>query len=67
MPGDNITVDEQLVPFRGRCSFIQYMPSKPDKYGIKIFWACDSETAYPFRGAPKKIMSSNNDGKPNKA
>ncbi|KAK3701972.1 hypothetical protein RRG08_017862 [Elysia crispata] len=36
VPGENITVDEQLVPFRGRCSFIQYIPSKPDKYGIKI-------------------------------
>lgn len=51
-PGSNITVDEQLVPFRGRCSFIQYIPSKPDKYGIKIFWACDSETNYPLRGFP---------------
>ena len=33
---ENLTVDEQLMPCRARCSFIQYMPSKPDKYGIKI-------------------------------
>ena len=52
VPGENITVDEQLVGFRGRCRFIQYMPSKPDKYGIKIFWACDSSTNYPLRGCP---------------
>ncbi|GFR98198.1 PiggyBac transposable element-derived protein 4 [Elysia marginata] len=45
-------VDEWLVPFRGRCTFIQYIPSKPDKYGIKIFWACDAETNYPLRGIP---------------
>ena len=32
-----VTVDEQLIPFRGHCSFWQYMPSKPDKYGIKLF------------------------------
>ncbi len=35
-PGPHITVGECLVPFRGR--FRQYMPSKPAKYGIKI-WA----------------------------
>ena len=52
VPGENVTVDEQLVPFRGRCIFLQYMPSKPDKYGMKIFWVCDSETAYPLRGLP---------------
>ena len=50
--GESITVDEQLVPFRGRCKFIQYMPSKPDKYGIKIFWACDAKTNYPLRASP---------------
>lgn len=51
-PGDNLTVDEQLVPFRGRCSFRQYMPSKPDKYGLKIWWVCDSKTAYPLNAIP---------------
>ena len=49
VPGANCTVDEQLIPFRGRCSFIQYMPSKPAKYGLKLFWICDSETYYPLR------------------
>ncbi|KAI3358342.1 hypothetical protein L3Q82_014779 [Scortum barcoo] len=38
IPNDCVTIDEQLVPFRGRCKFLQYMPSKPAKYGIKIFW-----------------------------
>ena len=28
------------------------MPSKPDKYGIKIFWACDAKTNYPLRASP---------------
>ena len=37
VPIENITVDEQLVGFRIWCKFIQYMPSKPDKYGIKTF------------------------------
>ncbi|KAL0183257.1 hypothetical protein M9458_022632, partial [Cirrhinus mrigala] len=47
-PGPNITVDECLVRFRGRCSFKHYMPSKPGKYGIKIWAACDSRSSYAW-------------------
>ena len=50
IPGPDMTVDEQLVPFRGRCPFRQYIPSKPAKYGIKIWWNCDAETSYPLKG-----------------
>ena len=32
IPGVNLTVDEQLLTFRGRCPFRQYIPSKPGKY-----------------------------------
>lgn len=39
-------VDEMLVGFRGRCSFRQYIKSKPRKYGIKITCLCDSITHY---------------------
>lgn len=46
--GKNVTVDEQLVPFRGRCPFTQYIPSKPAKYGMKIWILCDSETYYAY-------------------
>ena len=34
--GPNATIDEMLLKFRGRYSFRQYMPSKPDGYGIKF-------------------------------
>lgn len=47
-PGKNITVDEQLVPYRGRCPFRQYIPSKPAKYGIKIWVLCDSKSWYAY-------------------
>ncbi|KAJ8953375.1 hypothetical protein NQ318_023492 [Aromia moschata] len=40
------TIDEMLHPFRGRCSFVQYIPSKPAKYGIKMFALCDAESFY---------------------
>ncbi len=48
-PGRDICIDEQLVPFRGRCSFRQYMPSKPGKYGLKIWALCDVQTSYAWR------------------
>lgn len=44
--GTNVTIDEKLEPFRGRCSFRQYIKSKPAKYGIKIFLLTDSKTYY---------------------
>lgn len=48
-PCENVTVNEQLVAFRGRCPFKQYMPSKPSKYGIKIWTLCDSKTSYVIK------------------
>ena len=49
-PTENLTVDEQLYPFRGRTKFTQFIPSKPAKYGIKIWWVCDAENAFPLNG-----------------
>ena len=40
------TIDEMLAAFRGRCSFRQYIPSKPDKYGIKLFALVDAQTFF---------------------
>lgn len=45
-PGKNITVDEGLVNFNGRLSFKQYMPMKPDKFGIKVWLLADVDTYY---------------------
>lgn len=50
-PYFNMTVDEQLYPYRGRTRFTQYIPSKPAKYGIKVFWLADSKTGYPLQGS----------------
>lgn len=46
----NLTIDEQLFPFRGRTPFTQYMPNKPAKYGIKVWWINDAENGYPCFG-----------------
>ncbi len=47
-PVPHITVDECLVPFHDCCPFKQYMPSKPAKYGIKIWAACDAQFIYAW-------------------
>lgn len=52
VPGSFLTVDEQMIGWRGRCPFMQFMPKKPDKYGMKIFWICDAKTAYPLSAIP---------------
>ncbi|XP_047103745.1 piggyBac transposable element-derived protein 4-like [Schistocerca piceifrons] len=46
IPSSNSTVDEHLCVYRGRCSFKVYIPSKPGKYGIKIWCAVDCEQGY---------------------
>ena len=32
---EHVTVDEAMIPFKGRISFRQYMKAKPTKWGIK--------------------------------
>lgn len=64
-PSPDLTIDEQLVATRGRCSFRQYIPSKPGKYGIKIFWICDAPNSFPLKGEiyvgkqPDEVASQN--------
>lgn len=43
---ENVTIDEMLESFRGRCIFRQYIKNKPARYGIKIFALVDSNTFY---------------------
>jgi hypothetical protein len=63
-PGESVTIDETLVPFRGRCAFRQYMPLKPARYGLKFFLAVCSETRYiwgiiPYLGKEGKEVTKN--------
>nr|CAH7766694.1 unnamed protein product [Callosobruchus chinensis] len=39
-PKESLCIDETMVPFRGRLSFLQYIPGKRHKYGIKLFKLC---------------------------
>lgn len=63
-PGSYVTVDEQLLGFRGRCPFRMYIPSKPDKYGIKTVVLCDSKTNYMIDAIPYMGKGTNTNGEP---
>ena len=39
-----LVIDESLVLFKGRLKFKQYMQTKWNRFGIKLFILCDCET-----------------------
>lgn len=52
-PSDVVTVDDSMIPFKGRYVLKQYMPKKPTKWGYKVWCLCDSYTGNIVR---KSIM-----------
>ena len=68
--GERICVDESMIKYMGRfVSFVQYMPAKPIKHGIKVYALCCAYTGYLYRfeiytgkhgtldGSPKGVIS----------
>ena len=51
-PGENICVDEAMIPWRGRLSFKVYSPLKPSKYGMRLYVLSDSSNGYCFKVRP---------------
>ena len=51
-PGEQLCVDETLYSFRGRSSFRQYMPNKPNRYGLKYWTLVDCSTGYVLSTIP---------------
>jgi hypothetical protein len=45
-PHPYLTVDEQLLPSKNRCKFLQYMANKPDKFGLKFWLLVDVKTKF---------------------
>ena len=44
-----VTIDEAMIPFKGRLSFKQYIKNKPVKWGIKAFVLSDAATGYVYK------------------
>lgn len=47
-PDKELSVDESMIPFKGRTSLMQYMPAKPTKWGLKAWGLADAETGYMY-------------------
>ena len=47
--GKAISIDECMIPYKGKLSFKQRMIAKPIHWSIKLYELCDSETAYLSR------------------
>lgn len=46
IPGRNVTIDERMVSYRGRCIFIVYIKAKPHPYGIKLWCITDAGNTF---------------------
>ena len=46
VPNREIAVDESIIGYKGRLSWIQYMPKKPTKWGIKAWVLAESGSGY---------------------
>ena len=46
---EELSVDEAMIPFKGRLGIKQYMKDKPTKWGIKVFVLADARTGYTVR------------------
>ena len=42
----DVSVDEAMIPFKGRSSIKQYLPMKPVKRGFKVWMVADAITGY---------------------
>ena len=47
-PSQFLSVDESMISFKGRLSFLQYLPKKPHKWGMKAWVLADSATGYTW-------------------
>jgi len=45
-PGKELTIDECMIKFQGKCSFLQYIQNKPVPWGVKCFMLCDARSYY---------------------
>ncbi|KAK7115112.1 hypothetical protein V1264_001046 [Littorina saxatilis] len=48
-PRRELSVDESMCPWQGRLNFRMFIPSKPTRYGVKIYCCCEAETGFVCR------------------
>lgn len=48
-PHKSVSIDQAMIPFRGRTGYRQYLPAKPCKFGIKVWEMADSTNGYVYQ------------------
>ncbi len=48
IPYQHLSIDESMISYKGRLSFIQYLPKKPHKWGMKAWVLADSCNGYTW-------------------
>ena len=46
IPEKQISIAEAIIGWKDRLVFTTYMPDKPDKYGMKVYLVCESQSGY---------------------
>ena len=62
-PHQDISVDESIIGFKGRLSWIQYLPNKPTKWGLKAWVLADSSNGYVWNWRLYTGKESRTDGR----
>jgi len=63
-PGPNLSVDESIIPFKGRSSLKVFMPQKPTRFGLKAYVLCEASIGYVLNWTlhTGDVMKSENQG-----
>ena len=56
----DVAIDESMIGFKGRLWFIQYIPKKPTKWGMKAFVLADSLSGYTYNWKSYAGKNNNN-------
>ena len=48
VPQKQLSIDEGMISYKGRLSFLQYLPKKPKKWGMKAWVLADSKLGYTY-------------------
>lgn len=49
VPRQDVSIDESLMLFKGRLGWVQYIPMKRRRFGVKYFMLCEAKTGYVWK------------------
>jgi len=66
-PAQRQSIDEQMLPFKGKNKLRQYLPNKPKRWGFKVMARCCSRTGFThdftvYEGKPPELADGESVG-----